>query len=509
MFTVQTFLTSKEGESREDCEDSIHPVPGSAVGDGSAGAFAIADGVTTSFFGGLWARMLTERFAECPAAVFEQPWPDWLLRSQEQWQAAVRERAAAETANFYISNDVLSRRPASATFVGMLLDEPGADGAIPWRAQVLGDSCLFILGKDGPRSLPLTKSAEFSNLVHAAESYANDQGFAPQLYGTAPHGSEPPLVEGDTVLLATDALSKWLLLRAETGQPVWGTLLGLTGQAEFEALVEQARREAQQPMENDDVTLGIVRFGTPHAHYSEACFEPQPGPDPPPREPWRPPVLTPSPAPKSPAQRASARLQPGRWRVLLARVNRSSLVAPVLLGLVLTLAVVLIWQAVQQQQQEAKAAELTVRITTESAAADRLRESLEQAQTDALEVKKKFDRVQADLGLAEERFRSVSGKLEAREQEWAKQRRELEVKTGGLDLALKESERKAGMERQILHEAQSQITRLEDAQQTLTANLAAREQELKALREPPEPTPEPPVTEPSAPPPASAPLHTP
>ena len=386
MLTVHTFLTSKDGEPREDCEDSIHPAPGCAAGAEPLGAFAVADGVTTSFFGGLWARMLTEHFAECPAAVFEPPWSAWLVAPQEQWQAAVRERAAAETASFYTCNDVLSRRPAAATFVGMLLDPPAPDGAIPWRAQVLGDSCLFILGKDRPRSLALTKAADFSNIVSAAESYAGDQAFSPQLYGTAPHGSEPPLGEGDTVLLATDALSKWLLLRAEVGQPVWGTILALTGQAGFEELVEQARREARHPLENDDVALGIVRFGTPHARYLDDRFEPQPTPDPPARSTGPEPAL-PAPVPP-PAQPSPAVDLPGCGQVRPAEIRRLPWLGPALLGVILTLAAALSWQAVQQQRHESMAAVLTAIVATESAAAARQREFLGQLQTDILELKK-------------------------------------------------------------------------------------------------------------------------
>ncbi len=282
MLTVQTFVTSKDGEPTEDCEDSIHPMPGCAADDVPLVAFAVSDGVTTSFFGGVWAQMLTARFAECPAAVFDpsSSWVDWLKPPQDQWQAEMRKRAAAETASFYMRNDVVSRRPAAATFVGLLLDSPAPDGTIPWRALVLGDSCLFILRKDRPHSLKLTKATEFSNIVSSAESYACDRPFQPDFYR-----DEKPLEEGDTVLLATDALSKWLLLRDEEGHPVWGTILGLTGRADFETLVGHARREERNPLENDDVALGIISIGQPHQLYRAARFEPRPRPVPQPRAP--------------------------------------------------------------------------------------------------------------------------------------------------------------------------------------------------------------------------------
>ena len=510
MLTVRTFLTSKEGEPREDCEDSIHPAPGGAAGDGSCCAFAVADGVTTSFCGGQWARQLTARFAESPAEVFELPWADWLATPQEQWQTTVRERAASGSASFYFCNDVLSRRPAAATFVGLLLDAPAGDETVPWRALVLGDSCLFILGKDGPRSLALTKADEFSNIVSAAESYAADQPFSPQLFGSAPHGSEPPLGEGDTVLLATDALSKWLLLRAEAGQPVWGTILGLAGQEEFETLVGQARREALHPLENDDVTLAILTFGPPHAIYSAARFEPQPRPDPPPRlAPWQPPPVS---SPAHPVRTPSAETQSGRLPFRAGSVSRSVWLGTVVGSVILALAAALIWQTVRRQRQDEKSAALAVRVASETAEATRLRELLGQAQADTGEVKKKLARVQAELGENGEGLRRLSRELEVREQECAARRRELEASKNDLashrkesdtrradlekarnqaEQACAESERNAGIARQALQQAQAQIKSLEDERQELKKNLADREQELKVLREHPEPTPEP------------------
>lgn len=262
--TCQSFLAPKQGEAREDCEDSIHPEPGAGpVADRCA--FAVSDGTTTSFFSGLWAQILTRRFAANPAVAFDLTWQEWLKDAQRDWQAAVSERAKAEDASFYTRNDFLSRKPAAATFVGLLLDPPTPEGAISWRAQVLGDSCLFILGKDGPRSMDLTKAEEFSNMVKAAESYEIKNPHEPRKFASAPRGgTEPDLLDGDVLLLATDALSKWLLLRAELSQPIWGSVLSLDTQSEFDTFIADARREAEAPLENDDVALVVLKIGVPH-----------------------------------------------------------------------------------------------------------------------------------------------------------------------------------------------------------------------------------------------------
>jgi len=56
------------------------------------------------------------------------------------------------------------------------------------------------------------------------------------------------------LLLASDALSAWLLRREESGHPAWEATspLGLADQGEFEGLVAEARQDGAR---NDDMTL--------------------------------------------------------------------------------------------------------------------------------------------------------------------------------------------------------------------------------------------------------------
>ncbi len=336
-FTSQCFIAPKLGEAPDDCEDSIFPEPGDGP-DAAKGVFAVSDGTTTSFFSGLWARILTRRFAADPGAAFDLTWGEWLKDAQQEWQAEVRLRAEAAGASFYTKNDVLVRKPGAATFVGLRLEPPLPDGVIPWRALVLGDSCLFILGKDGSRSMVLTKAEEFSNMVQAAESYEIVAAHLPKKFASSPDGAESGLAEGDVALLATDALSKWLLARAELGQPIWGTVLSLRSQSEFETFIADARREAEVPLDNDDVALVVVKLGTPHERYGLGSFEPKPKPEKPPTPSTPPPlpppasdIPDPSPPVKSPGQKRDGRT-PLQWvrRNRLPLALLASLIALVL-----------------------------------------------------------------------------------------------------------------------------------------------------------------------------------
>jgi hypothetical protein len=142
-------------------------------------------------------------------------------------------------------------RGAYAAFVGVSLNAVNRG----WRAVAIGDCCL--LHVTGPPSqlelvsaFPLSHSEEF--------------GSSPFLVGSVKKTDDDPLShvrvsEGvlgadDTLFFASDALSAWLLRRAEKGEPAWDAIspLGMQTQEDFETLVTQAREEGTR---NDDMTL--------------------------------------------------------------------------------------------------------------------------------------------------------------------------------------------------------------------------------------------------------------
>src|SRR5262249_40289513 len=147
-----------------------------------------------------------------------------------------------------LEQDKVDRLGAHAAFVGVRLCR--VRGKLRWRADAVGDSCLFWLR--GPEwrlhaSFPLTRSAEF--------------GIAPELVGSvsrlAPQGrfvtAEGIGKDGDSFALATDAVAQFLLRCYEQGEiPEWERFWEMTPD-DWRAEVQRLRD--QRLLVNDDSTL--------------------------------------------------------------------------------------------------------------------------------------------------------------------------------------------------------------------------------------------------------------
>ncbi len=278
--TVHTFITHKLGDTESDCQDSVFPEPGQR----SERIFAVADGATNSFFSRLWAQQLTRQFAEEPDKAFRKDsWNEWLSKAQVQWRGEVEKIAKAPGASFVTLNGFHGRKPAVATLVGLRLNEENEKG-IAWDAAVLGDSCLFHLREKTHDAYPELKGAEFTYIVDGLNSIPDGNASEPKISSATAGGDgtngPAPIVEGDVMLLATDALSQWMVKRDQMGEPVWGHVLRLETPAEFEKLVTDARKEAKEPMVNDDVSLVVLRFGKTHKVYAVQEYKPQLAPPP-------------------------------------------------------------------------------------------------------------------------------------------------------------------------------------------------------------------------------------
>jgi len=239
-FAVEGFSCPKAGNRPEEYEDAL------AVRGGDperVGRIAVADGATESSFSALWAALLVETWVRGRAVGPEIL--DRLGAARRLWRRSVGRRRlpwyAAEKA----------ARGAYAAFLGVALDPCSRH----WRAVAVGDCNLFQLAGVGPgqrlvHAFPLSRSEEF--------------GSSPFLLGSIARAGDDParhvrVADGllgldGTLLLASDALSAWLLRRQEQGDPAWEavTTLGISGAAEFEALVAAARDDGAR---NDDMTL--------------------------------------------------------------------------------------------------------------------------------------------------------------------------------------------------------------------------------------------------------------
>jgi hypothetical protein len=231
----RTLWLPRRGHHPADCQDACAFAP-------SRGRAAVADGAAESAYSGLWARLLVEEFVGGegePAA-----WPGWIAPAQARWAEAVRRAPGAEPLPWYLEDRF--NQGAFSTFLGLVLDGP------TWRAQAVGDTCLFLVRDDELRvAFPLEEASQFGNTPWLIGSRTSP-GEVPQRWGLSRQGDCRP---GDRLWLMTDALARWFLGEREAGRRPWRELDLLFHEPDdrFADWVGQLRGRRQ--LRNDDTTL--------------------------------------------------------------------------------------------------------------------------------------------------------------------------------------------------------------------------------------------------------------
>ena len=195
------FIIHKQKENPTDCQDAVQFSKDRT-------RYAIADGATRSFFPKMWSELLVKDFCEETAlSLEEESWKEWIEPLRQKWLKQVTS-TVQETKRF-ISIDRLSKlESAAATFVGLEIDITKS----VWKAMIIGDSCLFHINESELKESHLMKkSEEFANHPESFASFAKDSLYEP----TFVTGQMNP---GDTFILATDALAKWIIQHNEIGK---------------------------------------------------------------------------------------------------------------------------------------------------------------------------------------------------------------------------------------------------------------------------------------------------
>ena len=256
MLKVRQFTLPKRGNSEDEYEDACSYSV-------EACRAAIADGATESSFAEPWARSLVERFVsgeEENSPIQEQlELRCWLAPIQKIWTENIPWKTLSWNA------EEKARLGAFAAFLGLQItqqdqtDSKGAAAAVPkdceWSAVACGDSCLFhVRCGELLRAFPISNSSKFGNnpTLLSSVSAANERAFTEVVRA---HGE---CHEGDLLLLATDALSCWILSECEAGRSPWRMITSLSGDGEFCAFVDHLRELHE--IKNDDVTLLIIEL---------------------------------------------------------------------------------------------------------------------------------------------------------------------------------------------------------------------------------------------------------
>ncbi len=261
----------KSEHSAETCED--------AVGKNTAqGLFAVTDGAGTTLFADAWAEFLVQHFLRVPLLTndpFEVEW--WVRIAQEQFKLAFPTPVAM---SWNAQQKVLNQGSYSTlATLRISASEPTGGQA---ELLVFGDSCIFLHrpGSERMLSFPLQQAEEFERAPICVPSRAG-------LFNRYFHQSKVATLDmlpADVVVLATDAVAKWIVSAGNGRYPdATMALQEVVQQTEssWPAFIRACR--ANQEMIDDDCTALVIMLAADGAcggsplgsttHHSQAVRE--------------------------------------------------------------------------------------------------------------------------------------------------------------------------------------------------------------------------------------------
>ena len=199
---IKGYICPKKTENYSDCVDRY----GYNLENNS---FAISDGVTNSFYPGIWAELLISNFIDRDTNL-DFNIPIFLESIRKEWFNKVS--AIAECSKKWaVRKNFKERRPGLATFVGLNFSK--LDNIFYLNAIALGDSFLFYIPKavsdssfdlenDDFLYLSSKSNLEFDNYPDYFSSVGLNKGNIKSI---------SRIVKQGTYLLMTDALSEWFI----------------------------------------------------------------------------------------------------------------------------------------------------------------------------------------------------------------------------------------------------------------------------------------------------------
>lgn len=174
--------------------------------DSTHGLFVVADGVGTTLFSATWADFLVHYYLAVPLLSndpFEVEW--WIRQAQQQFKDAfpVQEHNMAWNAMQKIHDQ------GSYSTLAALRAITSEPTRVQAQCLAMGDSCIFVCGpaREQPVSFPLSNPADFNKAPICLPSKSG----VFHRYFHRYHTMTFDLVPGDVVVLATDAVARWIL----------------------------------------------------------------------------------------------------------------------------------------------------------------------------------------------------------------------------------------------------------------------------------------------------------
>jgi hypothetical protein len=241
--SIKGFIFHKIAETFEDCFDRY------AVNTTNH-KFSVADGVSKSFFPGIWAELLVNSFVDSSER-FNQINNIELVKLQKKWLDQVTEIVKRPNQKYFVQNLFVQGKSAAATFVGLQFYKE--NDVFHWEATALGDSFLFFIPSSlvnisehfpGVTLLSSKKTLEFDNFPDFFDSRA--------LVTKGRVNTKSGLLRPGRFILMTDALSEWFIAEK---QNALDEVLGWNTQKQFERRISALR---SHDLQNDDSAILII-----------------------------------------------------------------------------------------------------------------------------------------------------------------------------------------------------------------------------------------------------------
>lgn len=230
---IRGYITHKEAEKYSDCADRY-------AANTSNSRFAIADGVSKSFFPDYWADILVNEFV---ALDLDKELS--IENCQKNWLNKVADKVNTQDVKWYTKNAFIRQESGLATFVGLRIEDD------KWFASALGDSFLFFV-PNGNKGFDDWIKLSSKPLPVVFDSFPDYYSSRNKQHGELQR-IEHPLVEG-TFYLMTDALSEWVFNKKD--EAVKEINEKWQNQEDFERSITELR--FLNVLNNDDSAILII-----------------------------------------------------------------------------------------------------------------------------------------------------------------------------------------------------------------------------------------------------------
>jgi len=246
----QAFIIHKLGEDYKGCHDRF------CINEQER-RFAIADGVSNSFFPAMWADLLVKDFCQTGFGngfSIEESRKSWLEeminRCKDQWYKEVS-RLLEKGMPFYTRNKFNMRESAAATIVALEFD---SEEIMRWKLFCLGDSYFFLFDRD-------LKMVEAHSSQLDGKTFDNYPDYLDSYKGLVrgkPQWREGVGEEANTILMVTDALAEWIFYRKDRPEEL-EQIFKVKNKEEFIEFVKKEKKK--DVLKDDDITLVRIDIG--------------------------------------------------------------------------------------------------------------------------------------------------------------------------------------------------------------------------------------------------------